>query len=67
MALVRPNKKLSEVSVKSVLKKWKEKSFAKGVKREDIERGAKELGVPLEEHIGIVLRALQKRSSELGL
>ncbi len=67
VALIRPSKRLSDVSVDSVLKKWKEKSFARGVKREDIEQGAKELGVPLREHIEIVLKALQEKADNLGL
>ncbi len=66
VALVKGGR-LENVSVKSVLKKWKDKRFAAGVKREDIEKGAKEIGVELEKHIQIVLQALQKISSDLGL
>jgi putative nucleotidyltransferase with HDIG domain len=66
-ALVRPSRKLAEVEVKSVMKKWKEKSFAAGVNRGTIEQGARELGVPLEEHVGIVLKAMQGISAQLGL
>ncbi len=66
-ALVRPNKSLAEVDVGTVKRKWKDKSFAKGVNREDIERGAAELGVPLDEHIGVVIAAMQGVSDELGL
>jgi len=65
-ALVQPNKKLSEVTVESVLKKMRSKGFARGVNREDIELGAAELGVPLEQHVGVVLAALQESSEELG-
>ena len=65
-ALVRPSKKLAEVEVKSVMKKWKEKSFAAGVNRQAVEQGARELGVPLEEHVGIVLKAMQGISAQLG-
>jgi len=67
VALVRPTKSILDVTVESVKKKWKEKSFAAGVKREDIERGAQELGVPLDEHIGVVLEAMKGIASELGL
>lgn len=67
VALVRPSKKLAEVTVESVLKKWNDRSFARGVKREDIERGAEELGVPLEEHIETVLEAMKDIAHELGL
>jgi putative nucleotidyltransferase with HDIG domain len=66
-ALVQPNKKLAEVTVESVLKKMRSKGFARGVNREDIDLGAAELGVPLEEHVAIVLAALQEASGELGL
>ncbi|HDN80827.1 MAG: HAD family hydrolase [Chloroflexi bacterium] len=67
VALVRPSKSILDVKVSSVKKKWKEKSFAAGVNRKDIERGAQELGVPLEEHIAIVLEAMQGIAEELGL
>ncbi len=67
VALVRPSKKLAEVTVSSVKKKMKDRSFARGVNREDIVRGAAELGVELDEHIGVVLEAMQGIASELGL
>lgn len=67
VALVRRSKKLSDVSVESVLKKWNVSGFARGVKREDIERGAAEINVLLEKHIEIVLKAMQKISKQLGL
>lgn len=66
VALVK-GRKLANVTVESVLKKWKQKSFAAGVNRQDIERGAKELGVPLEKHIEIVLSGMKQISAELGL
>lgn len=66
-ALVQPNKTLAEVTVESVLKKMKSKGFARGVNREDIETGAAELGVPLADHVGVVLSALQAESEALGL
>jgi putative nucleotidyltransferase with HDIG domain len=67
VALVRPSKKLADVSVQSIMKKWKEKSFAAGADRKMIEQGAKELGVTLTEHIEIVLKAMQDISENLGL
>ena len=67
VALVRPSKKLADVDARSVLNKWKSKAFAAGVNREEIEQGARELGVPLEEHIAIVIRAMQGISDTLGL
>ena len=66
-ALVQPNKTLAEVTVESVLKKMKSKGFARGVNREDIETGAAELGVPLDQHVGTVLAALQADAGALGL
>jgi uncharacterized protein len=66
-ALVRPDKKLSSVTVKSVLKKFKEKSFAGGTRREDIALCEEKLGITLPDFIGIVLKSMQNISSELGL
>ena len=67
VALVRPSKKLSDVNVDSVMKKWGEKSFAAGVDRSIVERGACELGIDLTEHIAVVLEAMQTIAGELGL
>lgn len=67
VALVRPRKKIADVEVESVMKKWNEKSFASGVDREMVEQGADELGVALEEHVGVVLDAMQGISDRLGL
>lgn len=67
VAYVRPNKKLSEVKVKSVKKKMKDKAFARQVNREDIMRGAEELGIALDEHIDFVIKAMQGVSDQLGL
>lgn len=66
-ALVRPTRSLEGLEVKSVLKKLKDKAFARGVSREDVHAGAAELGVPLEELVGRVLEALRARETELGL
>ena len=73
VTLVRPDlpvqagKKLSSVTVDSILKKWPQKSFAAGVKREQIEECEKRLGIPLKEFIEIALKAMQEISEELGL
>ena len=66
-ALVRPSKSILDVKVSSVRKKWKDKAFAAGVKREDVEQGAELLGVELSEHIGVVLEAMKEIAAELEL
>jgi putative nucleotidyltransferase with HDIG domain len=58
-ALVKPGKSLAEVDTRSVLKKMKDKAFARSVSREDIVMGAEELQRPLEEHVAFVIQALQ--------
>ena len=65
--LVRPDKDIAHQTVKSLKKKFKDKAFARGVVREDVRRGAKELEVDLWEHIQFVLEAMQAKSSDLGL
>jgi len=66
VALVRPSKKIAEVEVGSVKKKFKDKAFARQVSREDIFKGAEELGIPIEEHIDTVLKGMQGIAEELG-
>ena len=66
-ALVKPSKKMAEVEVAGVKKKMKDKAFARAVKREDLTWGAELLGIPLEEHIGNCLAAMQEQAGELGL
>ena len=66
-ALVRPSRSLADLEVASVKKKLKDKGFARGVSREDVTRGAEELGVPLDEHIAFVLGALRPHEQLLGL
>lgn len=66
-ALVRPDKKLASVEVGSVLKKFKQPSFAAGTRREDIARCQEKLGLSLEELVALALRALQDIAPELGL
>ncbi len=66
-ALVRPTKNLKDLKMKSVKKKLKDKAFAKGVNRDDIKKGAEELGVDLDEHIMFVADCLQKSANKIGL
>ena len=66
-ALVRPSRSLADLEVSSVKKKLKDKGFARGVSREDVQTGAAELGVPLEELIGFVIAALRPEERTLGL
>jgi putative nucleotidyltransferase with HDIG domain len=67
VALVRPSKLLADVELKSVKKKWKDKAFAAPVSRDEIAHAASELGVPLDDHIQIVLDAMKANAAELGL
>ena len=66
-ALVRPSRSLQDLEVSSVRKKLKDKAFARGVSRDDVVRGAEELGAPLDEHIAFVLAALRPHERTLGL
>ena len=66
-ALVRPSKSVLDLEARSVIKRMKDKAFARAVPREDLIKGAEELGLPLEEHIANVIRFLGQRASELGL
>jgi putative nucleotidyltransferase with HDIG domain len=66
-ALVRPDKSLTDLQVKSVKKKIKDKGFAKGVSRDDIRQGAEELGVPLEDHVQFMIDALRPHQGAFGL
>lgn len=66
--LVRPSKDIRELEVKSIRKKWKDKAFAAGVNREEIEEAVAELGVDLWEfHVPLVLKSMQNHAAELGL
>jgi putative nucleotidyltransferase with HDIG domain len=67
VALVRPSKSILDVSVSSVRKKWKDKAFAAGANRQDIEAGAAALGIDLGDHIGVVLEALKAIAADLEL
>lgn len=67
VALVRPSRSLMDLKVKSVKKKWKDKSFAAGANRAEMEQGAEEFGVELWEHVGNVIEAMKVVAPELGL
>lgn len=64
---VRPSKSILDLEVSSVKKRMKDKAFARGVSREDMTKGAEELGVPLEEHIGFCITAMREQADALGL
>ena len=67
VTLVRPSRSLSEVKFKSVKKKLKDKKFAAKVNREEITKGAEELGVDFPEHVEFVVMAMSKAADSLGL
>jgi putative nucleotidyltransferase with HDIG domain len=67
VALVRPTKSIQDVDVRAVKKKMKDKAFARAVSREDITRGAEELGMPLDAVIAEVIIALKADAERLGL
>lgn len=66
-ALVRPGRSLADLEAPSVVKKLKDKAFARGVNRDEVRQGAEELGVDLGEHITFVIEALRPLERELGL
>ncbi|NJL92390.1 MAG: HD domain-containing protein [Anaerolineae bacterium] len=68
VTLVRPSRDIREVNVQSIKKKWKDKAFAAGVNRQDIQEGAEALGVALWEfHVPFVLEAMQASAAALSL
>jgi putative nucleotidyltransferase with HDIG domain len=67
VALVRPTKSIHDVDVRAVKKKMKDKAFARAVNRDDIIRGAEELGMPLDDVIAQVIAALKGDAQRLGL
>ncbi|MBN1303793.1 MAG: HDIG domain-containing protein [Anaerolineales bacterium] len=67
VALVRPSRSLMDLEVKSVKKKWKDKAFAAGANRDEIEQAAREFGIDLWEHAGNVITAMRRIAPELGL
>jgi len=67
VSYVKPTKSIFEVDAKGVLKKMKDKGFARAVNRDDIVRGAAELGVDLEAHIAFCIEAMRAKAEELGI
>jgi putative nucleotidyltransferase with HDIG domain len=66
-ALVRPSKSVLDLEASSVIKRMKDKAFARGVPRDDLRKGAEELGLPLDQHITNVIAGMRERADELGL
>ena len=64
---VRPSKSILDLEVDSVKKRMKDKAFARGVSRDDVRKGAEELGVPLEQHIAFCIAAMRESADALGL
>ena len=67
VTLVRPNKSLDEMTPRSVVRKMKDKAFARDINRDDIIRGAEELGVDFEDHVAFVIDSLKPIAANLGL
>jgi predicted hydrolase (HD superfamily) len=66
-SLVRPSKSVLDLEASSVIKRMKDKAFAKGVSRDDLRQGAEELGLPLDVHVTNVITFLRERADALGL
>ena len=66
-ALVRPSKSVLDLEAPSVIKRMKDKAFARAVNRDDLKRGAEELGLPLDQHVANVIAFLRERADALGL
>src|SRR5437667_662938 len=66
-SLVRPSKSVLDLEAKSVVKRMKDKAFARAVSRDDLRAGAELLGLPLEEHIANVIASMRERADALGL
>ena len=66
-ALVRPSKSVLDLEAASVIKRMKDKAFARAVNRDDLRRGAEEIGLPLDQHITNVIVSLRERADDLGL
>ena len=64
---VRPSKSILDLEVDSVKKRMKDKAFARGVSRDDVRKGAEELGIPLEEHIAFCIKAMRENADALNL
>jgi predicted hydrolase (HD superfamily) len=66
-ALVRPSKSVLDLEAASVIKRMKDKAFARAVSRDDLRKGAEEIGLPLDQHVANVITFLRERADVLGL
>ena len=66
-ALVRPSKSVLDLEASSVIKRMKDKAFARAVPRDDLRKGAEEMGLPLDGHISNVIRFMREKADDLGL
>lgn len=66
-SLVRPSKSVLDLEAASVIKRMKDKAFARAVSRDDLKRGAEEIGLPLDQHISNVIESLREHADVLGL
>jgi predicted hydrolase (HD superfamily) len=66
-SLVRPSKSIMDLEASSVVKRMKDKAFARAVSRDDLRKGAEEIGLPLDRHISNVIAFMRERADELGL
>lgn len=66
-ALVRPSRSVLDLEAASVIKRMKDKAFARAVPREDLRKGADEIGLPLDQHVANVIRFLREQADALGL
>jgi putative nucleotidyltransferase with HDIG domain len=66
-SLVRPSKSIMDLEASSVIKRMKDKAFARAVNRDDLKRGAEELGIPLDQHITNVIAFMRVQADALGL
>lgn len=66
-ALVRPSRSILDLEAASVMKRMKDKAFARAVNRDDLRRGAEEIGLPLDQHIANVIAFMRERADALGL
>ena len=66
-ALVRPSKSILDLEASSVVKRMKDKAFARAVNRDDLRRGAEEIGLPLDQHIANVISFMRVEADALGL
>jgi putative nucleotidyltransferase with HDIG domain len=66
-SLVRPSKSVLDLEASSVVRRMKDKAFARAVSRDDLKKGAEELGLPLADHITNVIAGMRERAEELGL